>query len=93
MKRTAGAGVVISAVLLAGGGVGAAFVVGAAAGAGAAGYAYVKRIKATDRLRLDRTWAALARCDERISIPITRHPRRAHRTPTARNASDKKIEN
>ena len=84
----------LSAVLLAGGGGCALFVVGAAAGAGAAGYAYVKgELKATEQASLDRTWAASLGAMKDLEFPITKQSKDALTGHlTARNASDKKIE-
>ena len=71
----------------------ALFVVGAAAGAGAGGYAYVNgEIKSTESASLDRTWSATLAAMKDLEFPVTSQTKDAlEANLTARNASDKKI--
>src|SRR5262245_32024344 len=70
------------------------FVAGAAAGAGAAGYAYANGVlKATEPAPLDRVWSASVDAMKDLEYSITKQAKDALTgNLTARNASDKKIE-
>jgi hypothetical protein len=72
----------------------ALFVVGAAAGAGAAGYAYVEGIlKSTEQASLNRVWSASLGAMKDLEFPITKQVKDALTgNITARNARDKKID-
>ncbi len=67
--------------------------VGAAAGAGAAGYAYVSGVlKSTESASLDRTWNATLAAMKEMDFPVTRQRKDALEAELiARNAGDKKI--
>jgi hypothetical protein len=69
------------------------FVVGAAAGAGAAGYAYVDgEEKATESASLDRTWNATLAAMKDLEFPVTSQAKDAlEANLTARNASNTSI--
>jgi hypothetical protein len=69
------------------------FVVGAAAGAGAAGYAYVDgEEKATESASLDRTWNAALAAMKDLEFPVTDQAKDAlEANLTARNASNTNI--
>jgi hypothetical protein len=71
----------------------ALFVVGAAAGAGAAGYAYVDgEEKATESASLDRTWNATLAAMKDLEFPVTSQAKDALTANlTARNASNTSI--
>ena len=71
----------------------ALFVVGAAAGAGAAGYAYVNgEIKTTESASLDRTWNATLAAMKDLEFPVTSQAKDAlEANLTARNASNTSI--
>jgi hypothetical protein len=71
----------------------ALFVVGAAAGAGAAGYAYVDgEIKITESASLDRTWNATLAAMKDLEFPVTSQAKDAlEANLTARNASNTSI--
>ena len=70
------------------------FVVGAAAGAGAAGYAWVDgEIKTTEAATLDRTWSATLAAMKDLEFPLTSQAKDAlEANLTARNASNKQIQ-
>ena len=70
------------------------FVAGAAAGAGAAGYAYVNGVlKATEPASLDRVWSASTGAMKDLEYRISKQTKDALTGELiARNASDKKIE-
>ena len=70
------------------------FVAGAAAGAGAAGYAYVNGVlKATEPASLDRVWSASIDAMKDLQYSVTKQAKDALTgNLTARTASDKKIE-
>jgi hypothetical protein len=67
--------------------------VGAAAGAGAAGYAYVSGVLiSTESASLDRTWNATLAAMKELEFPITSQRKDALQASlVARNAYDKKI--
>ena len=71
----------------------ALFVVGAAAGAGAAGYAWVNgEIKTTESASLDRTWNATLAAMKDLEFPVTSQAKDAlEANLTARNASNTSI--
>ena len=71
----------------------ALFVVGAAAGAGAAGYAYVSgELKSTESASLERTRSATLAALKDLEFPVTSQAKDALSAElTARNANDKKI--
>lgn len=81
------------AMLAAGGGC-VLFVAGAAAGAGAAGYAYIEGVlKSTEQAPLDRAWTATLGAMKDLEFPVTKQSKDALTGHiTARNASDKKID-
>jgi hypothetical protein len=67
--------------------------VGAAAGAGAAGYAYVSGVLiSTESASLDRTWNATLAAMKELEFPVTSQRKDALQASlVARNAYDKKI--
>jgi hypothetical protein len=69
------------------------FVVGAAAGAGVAGYAWVNgEIKTTESASLDRTWNATLAAMKDLEFPVTSQAKDALEADlTARNASNTSI--
>ena len=71
----------------------ALFVVGAAAGAGAAGYAYVSgELKSTESASLERTRSAALAAMKDLQFVVTSQSKDALEAEvTARNSSDKKI--
>ena len=71
----------------------ALFLVGAAAGAGAAGYAYVNgELKSTESASLEQTTRATLAAMKDLEYPVTSQAKDALSAElTARNASDKKI--
>lgn len=71
----------------------ALFVVGAAAGAGAAGYAWVDgEIKTTESASMDRTWNAALAAMKDLEFPVTSQAKDAlEANLTARNASNTSI--
>jgi hypothetical protein len=71
----------------------ALFVVGAAAGAGAVGYAWVDgEVKATEGASLDRTWNATLAAMNDLEFPVTDKTKDAlEANLTARNASNTNI--
>ena len=85
--------VLLLASLLAFGSGCALLVVGAAAGAGAGGYAYVNgEIKATESASLDTMWNATLAGLKDLNFPVISQSKDALQAQlTARNSSDKKI--
>jgi len=71
----------------------ALFAFGAAAGAGAAGYAYAKgELKSTEPAPLDRTWDATVAAVKELQFPIVEQSKDALETRmVAKNAEDKDI--
>ena len=71
----------------------ALFVVGAAAGAGAAGYAYVSgELKTTQSNSLDQVWSATQSAMNDLEFPIVSRKKDALQAElVARNSADKKI--
>jgi hypothetical protein len=71
----------------------ALFVVGAAAGAGAGGYAWINgEIKTTEGASLDRTWNATLAAMKDLEFPVTDQAKDAlEANLTARNASNTNI--
>ena len=72
----------------------ALFVVGAAAGAGAAGYAYVKgELSSTESASLERTWNATLDAMKDLQYPVITQTKDALQARlAARNAADKRID-
>jgi hypothetical protein len=83
---------ILGLVLVTGSGC-ALFVVGAAAGAGAAGYAYVNgEMKSTESVPLDQAWSATLAAAKDLEFPIISQSKDAAEAQlTVRNASDDKI--
>jgi hypothetical protein len=84
--------VILGLVLATGSGC-ALFVVGAAAGAGAAGYAYVNgEMKSTESVPLDQAWSATLSAVKDLDFPVINQSKDAAGAQlTVRNASDDKI--
>jgi len=85
--------VLLLASLIAFGGGCALLVVGAAAGAGAGGYAYVNgEVKTTESASLDKLWDATLAAMKDLEYPVINQSKDALQAQlTARTSSDKKI--
>jgi len=93
MKKTKLLMIGLMAVLLAFGNGCVLFVAGAAAGAGAAGYAYVDgEVQTTEAASMDRTWEAVQAAMQDLQFPVTTKAKDALEGDlTARNAQNTTI--